>query len=493
MGAEKLYTVPVEQALPSRVATLVGSFDELSGFRTCIVDDDGAVVAGLPPRQADLKCALDAGEAGWHEHAGGEVLVSRIADGSQSLWCLSGTSGPTSESRRRVLGDVHELVTRGLRATLVEQRAEATQRMFQSVLDTIPVRVFWKDTEGRYLGANQLFAADAGLDGPEALLGHDDFDMPWASEADAYRADDAEVMRTGDAKVDYEEPQTTPKGDTIWLQTSKIPLRRGDGSVFGVLGTYADITPRKTIEAQREQLLEELERKNAELERFTYTVSHDLKGPLVTIRGFIGVLREELTGVTNLEATLREDLEHGASRIEAAAAQMARMLDELLSISRAGRVLGARTDVPLRDLVDDALLLCGAATADAGASVVLDEALPRVHVDGARVVQVFQNLIENACKYRSHDRRLELRIRCDAEGMVRVSDNGIGIAPADRTRVFRPFEKVNRDTAGSGIGLSLVARIVAAHGSDVEIEETDGGGTTFQFSLPVTSSTEDET
>ncbi|HUU82044.1 MAG TPA: PAS domain S-box protein, partial [Phycisphaerae bacterium] len=128
-----------------------------------------------------------------------------------------------------------------------EQLANAN-RMLQLVLDAIPVRVFWKDRDHYYLGCNRLLARDAGLDDPQELVGRDDFAMVWRDRAERYRADDRKVMETLQPKLNYEEPQTTPDGRTIWLQTSKIPLQDGKGNVVGVLGTYEDITDRKRAE-----------------------------------------------------------------------------------------------------------------------------------------------------------------------------------------------------------------------------------------------------
>jgi len=125
---------------------------------------------------------------------------------------------------------------------------QESQRMLRTVLDTIPVRVFWKDRESKYLGCNLRFARDAGFSLPEELLGKDDYAMGWAEQADLYRADDRWVMETGQSKVGYEEPQTTPDGKRIWLRTSKVPLLDEQGQVWGVLGTYEDITERKEIE-----------------------------------------------------------------------------------------------------------------------------------------------------------------------------------------------------------------------------------------------------
>ncbi|HTZ19414.1 MAG TPA: PAS domain S-box protein [Opitutaceae bacterium] len=135
----------------------------------------------------------------------------------------------------------------------VEASLEESRRMLVSVLDTIPVRVFWKDTDGRYLGCNQPFASDAGFDSPETLIGKDDYDMAWKEQADLYRADDRQVITSGVPKLQYEEPQTTPAGTQLWLRTSKIPLRDSAGRIIGILGTYEDITERKRAEQELER------------------------------------------------------------------------------------------------------------------------------------------------------------------------------------------------------------------------------------------------
>lgn len=132
----------------------------------------------------------------------------------------------------------------------------AAQHLLTDVLDTIPVRVFWKDQESRYLGCNRLFALDAGLQTPEQLIGKTDYEMVWAEQADLYRQDDGEVMASGRPKLNYEKVQTAGDGKKIWLESSKIPLTDSRGKLIGILGVSADITERK----QREQVLESLER-----------------------------------------------------------------------------------------------------------------------------------------------------------------------------------------------------------------------------------------
>ena len=153
---------------------------------------------------------------------------------------------------------------------LVESR-----QLLRDIIDTVPARVFWKDLDSRYLGCNLSFALDAGLDSPDDLIGKDDYDMGWREQADRYRADDRAVMESGVPKIGYEEPQTTPEGGLLWLRTSKIPLRDAEGKIYGILGTYEDITERKkteqTLDFERRQLLSIFD----SIDQVIYTVDPD--------------------------------------------------------------------------------------------------------------------------------------------------------------------------------------------------------------------------
>ena len=138
------------------------------------------------------------------------------------------------------------------------QRLEQSMNMLQLIIESIPVRVFWKDCDLRYLGCNTLFARDAGFNHPQQLLGKDDFVMGWRDQADLYRADDCKVMESRRSKLNIIEPQTTPTGGKIWLNTSKVPLQKPNGEVFGVLGVYEDITAHKQSEEAIRQTNETL-------------------------------------------------------------------------------------------------------------------------------------------------------------------------------------------------------------------------------------------
>ena len=153
---------------------------------------------------------------------------------------------------------------------LAEEELSASREILKAVLDTIPVRVFWKDRDLKYLGCNAPFARDAGLEKPEDLVGKDDYAMGWRDQAELYRADDRAVIDSGTPRLLIEEPQTTPSGETIHLLTSKVPLRNADGTNGGVLGTYIDITDRK----QAEERIKESEARLRESEHHFRTLAN---------------------------------------------------------------------------------------------------------------------------------------------------------------------------------------------------------------------------
>jgi PAS domain S-box-containing protein len=127
----------------------------------------------------------------------------------------------------------------------IDQELLESHRMLRDVLENIPVGVFWKDSNGRYLGCNSLFAKDAGMPNPESLIGKDDLSIASPEQALMFQADDRQVIESGEAKINFEEPLNTPDGRLIWLRTSKVPLRNSGGAIYGVLGSYEDITESK--------------------------------------------------------------------------------------------------------------------------------------------------------------------------------------------------------------------------------------------------------
>jgi PAS domain S-box-containing protein len=178
-----------------------------------------------------------------------------IVEGSLNCRYVDGQAVATRGIFRDVSAAKHKEVIR----KQAEIALSESQQFLQSVIETFPLAVFWKDRESHYLGCNHNFAQDANLSSPAEILGKTDYDLPWgAVEGDAYRADDRQVIDSGIAKLGIVETQTREDDTPIWLETNKLPLRNIDGEIIGVLGTYQDITDRKQTEAQLSRLSERL-------------------------------------------------------------------------------------------------------------------------------------------------------------------------------------------------------------------------------------------
>ena len=242
-----------------------------------------------------------------------------------------------------------------------------------------------------------------------------------------------------------------------------------------------DISRRKWIETEREKLIKELEEKNAELERFTYTVSHDLKSPLITIKGFLGFLeRDSVKGhTTRLKADIK--------RISDATDKMQLLLNELLELSRVGRLMDQYEEIPFEKIAREALELVQGRLLKAHVKVHIQKNMPAVYGDRRRLVEVVQNLVDNGAKFVAGrpKPKIEIGQRMEQDGspVFFVRDNGIGIPAEHRDRIFGLFNKLDPDSEGTGIGLALVKRILEVHHGRIWVESEAGKGATFFFTL----------
>jgi two-component system sensor kinase FixL len=266
----------------------------------------------------------------------------------------------------------------------------------------------------------------------------------------------------------------------VEVQARSFPFR---GQVQRVVAVR-DVSERRKSEAVRESLIRALEAKNAELERFGYTVTHDLKAPLVTIRGFADYLEKDV------RAGRKDRLVADAARIAEAVARLQRLLDRLFELSRAGRAVGPPVTAPAAELVQEALRLARERVKASGARVEIAATLPNVFGDRARLVQVFHNLLDNAMKFAKSGVaprvRVEAREPADGRVVVVVRDEGIGIDPRHRERVLDVFERLDPQSEGSGVGLAVVKRIVESQGGRVWLEsEGLGSGTSACVELPL--------
>ena len=234
---------------------------------------------------------------------------------------------------------------------------------------------------------------------------------------------------------------------------------------------------------ERVRLNRELELRNEELERFTYTVSHDLRSPLVTMRGFLGYIKQDAESGDLVR--FHNDL----GRIARAVDKMQTLLNELLELSRIGRVTNPPEDVWFGEILQETVDLLAGQLEAGKVRLVLSDNFPIVRVDRLRVAEVMQNLVSNAIKFMGDQPKPTVEIGTrgiDTDGMpiIFVRDNGIGIDPQYHERIFGLFNRLDPGIEGTGVGLTLVKRIVEIHGGKIWIESEPGKGATFLFTLP---------
>jgi PAS domain S-box-containing protein len=362
-----------------------------------------------------------------------------------------------------------------------EEALRQTEEKYRDIVENSAYGIFQSTPEGKYRSVNSALARIYGYDTTEEFMRAISTIAKDVYVDSSERERFVQVLEKDGVINGFEARNRKKDGSIIWVSSNARVVRDHAGKVSYYEGTVEDITHRKESEAEREHLLGELGAKNAELERFVYTVSHDLKSPLVTIVGFLGYLEDDFqTG--NIEA-LHKDME----RIYRAAFKMQDLLKDLLDLSRIGRMMNESELISFNALVDEALELTEGRLHERGVQMDVESNMPQVYGDSKRLLELVQNLIDNAAKYMGD--QPQPRIEIGTEGFENgkpiffVRDNGIGIAPEHHERIFGLFNKLDPNVEGTGIGLALVKRIVEYHGGRIWVESKAGKGTTFLFTL----------
>jgi PAS domain S-box-containing protein len=342
-----------------------------------------------------------------------------------------------------------------------EQGQTSDEHTIQFSTDLVP-EVFNRDVQKQLIHKqeNRVFY----IDGEQNLL-----NRGWVAGTTIRIADEPIGIFYNDCAISGASPNETIQ-ETIAIYCSLL----------------GNVIKRMRVETEQKRLITELEAKNSELERFAYTVSHDLKSPLITIRGFLGFLEKDAAS-GNVER-FKTDI----GRISEATNKMQQLLNGLLELSRVGRLMNPAQLVSFEDITREAIAIVHGQIDALGAEVVIQEGLPTVYGDRARLVEVIQNLLDNAVKFTSHqvNPRIEIGVREPDEAgkpVFFVRDNGLGIDPQFHERIFGLFNKLNTESEGTGIGLALVKRIIEFHDGRIWVEsEGRGKGSTFYFTLPIT-------
>ncbi len=392
-----------------------------------------------------------------------------------------------------ILHDITDMKLAELDMRAAKETAEAAEELLSKVYQSTPALLaISAPGDGHHYNVNNAWSSITGYSRDEALQKTVLELNLWVNPED--RVKFIEAIRNQGFIHNFETMFRTKYGvEKDMLLSGEFIDFRGEETLL-VVGQ--DITKQKQaekelkeahdgLEVRVEERTAELEQINIELEQFTYAVSHDLKSPLVTINGFIGLLGKDLQAGD--DEGVKKDMQHIISAIS----WMGHLLDDLLELSRIGRVVNEPQSISLNQISNEAILILQGILTESEAKIEIAPAMPAVIVDKNRIIEVMQNLLENAIKFCGKDNTPKISVDAEIQGsrvQCRVKDNGIGIDPRYRDKVFDLFDRLDPDINGYGVGLALVKRIIEVHNGKVWIEsEGIGQGTQVCFTLPAAS------
>jgi PAS domain S-box-containing protein len=359
-------------------------------------------------------------------------------------------------------------------------KLKESEELFKALLNNVPLPIFYKGIDGKYNGCNGAFEKFIGMTEGD-IIGKCVFDLAPADIAQVYSEKDAELLVSGGKQV-YEWKYLKPDGEVRNIVFHKAALTDYFGNITGLIGVIVDITDVKHFETLLKERQTELQRSNKDLEQFAYTVSHDLQEPLRMVSGFTDLLKRKHGDSLNEEARKYIDFAvDGAKNMQA-------MVQGLLAYSRVTTQGGTFENLSLNDIVEGAVKNLSGSLKDSGA-VINFEDLPTVFGDKFQLISVFQNLIGNSIKFRKPDENPVIYVtsRSTTEENIEISikDNGIGFDPRHRDSIFIIFHRLHPQLKyeGTGIGLSIVKKIIERHGGEIKVDSEKDKGTKFTFTL----------
>ena len=370
-----------------------------------------------------------------------------------------------------------------------EQLFQQERALLRTVIDTLPDYIYVKDTDFRFVLANQAHVGLVGAKSFGDMLGKTDADLFPNALASGYAADEKAILQSGIPLVNHEELTASASGDQKIVLTTKMPIRDSAGEITQIVGISHDITERKQAEEEINLLNQnlrlqsaQLETTNKELEAFSYSVSHDLRAPLRAIDGFSRILMDDYS------ANLTPEAIRYLEKVRSNARQMGELIDDLLRFSRLSRQAIIKQKIRPGALVQQ--VLSSDLQADTENRIVemkIDD-MPDCDADPLLLRQVYVNLLSNALKFTGKRDSASIEVGAqqqNGEVVYFVKDNGAGFDQQYAHKLFGVFQRLHRseDYGGTGVGLAIVQRVIVRHGGRVWAEGVLDEGATFYFTL----------
>ena len=361
--------------------------------------------------------------------------------------------------------------------------------LLRTLLDSIPDRIYFKDSNSRFLMISRELAKDFGLERPEDAVGKTDADFFSVEHAKLALEDELEILKSGRAIIGKTEKETWNDGSVGWVLTTKMPMRNPEGKIIGTFGVSKDITPLKEAEGQlahaRDAALESAKVKA----EFLANTSHEIRTPMNAIIGMTGLL---------LDTSLNEQQRDFLTTIRDSADALLEIINDILDFSKieAKKLDIEKVPFDLRETVESTIDLLAERSQSKGLALgclVYEDVWTRVVGDPGRLRQILTNLVGNAIKF-TEQGEVMVKIQQERETASRVDllieivDTGIGISEELQTKLFQPFTQADgsltRRYGGTGLGLTISKQLSEMMGGEIGLESKLGQGSTFKIKLP---------
>ena len=377
------------------------------------------------------------------------------------------------------------------RAITQREELEKQYNLLNNIINTVPVRIFWKDTEGFYGGANELFIKDAQLNSLDELIGKTDFEMPWVKkDAQAYRSDDLRVIKSGIVKINFEEHQTFSDGTFRTVLISKVPLRDTAGVIIGVLGSYTDITEIKEMESlllQQQQSLVSQSRL-VQIGEMISMIAHQWRQPLSAISSTAINMKLKLelgtynfNDKSDFDKAQKEFLEN-ITDIESFVQSLTKTIDDFRNFYKPNN---KRTFAKLQTVIDKSLNIIKGSLANYNIELIKEyKDTQTLEIFDSELMQVVLNILQNA-QENFQDRGIKnalIKIQTH-EGLIQITDNGGGIQKEILDKIFDPYFSTKKDKNGTGLGLHMSRTIIEEHHKGKISAQNVGNGVCFTIEI----------